>query len=66
MDLGGEPIPDRCPRCSKAMVVDIGAGLWGQGQVLAYCLSCGTPPEQTDWALGLTAAVAAVRARRGA
>lgn len=64
MDLGGEPVPDRCGRCGKPMCADVGAGLWGQPQVITFCLSCGVQPEEIGWEATLTAAVAAVKARR--
>lgn len=63
-DLGGEPVEDRCGRCGKKLVVDLGAGLWGQPQAIFYCLGCGVQPEAADWTSGLTAALAVVLGRR--
>lgn len=61
-DLIGETVADRCPRCGKRLLVDVGPSVFGHDGADYWCPSCEAAPQVS--ALDAANIRAAVRARR--
>ncbi len=66
MRRGDHPFVDADLRCScgKLRAVDVGPGLFGQAEIVEFCLSCGPVVQAGAWESDLLAAVATVAAGR--
>lgn len=63
-DLAFEPVEDRCRRCAKKMLADLGQDVFGNSSGTLFCPSCGMTPQASDYDIGnIRAAVAAVTRR---
>jgi hypothetical protein len=59
-----EDVEEFCRRCGKKLCVDLGGNYFGEVTGPVFCPNCGVQPEARDWAAGLRAAIAAVKALR--
>ncbi|MET7399168.1 hypothetical protein ABZS66_37370 [Dactylosporangium sp. NPDC005572] len=59
-DLAFEPVTDRCRRCSKSMLLDVGGDAFGNVTGTMFCPSCGVIPQPSGWDAALIRACVAV------